>query len=96
MEQNRRGHEDEKKQWTDNQYPDSWTDKIYSRALDRIIKGKANKSPGEDLHQKSIGNPGAPRMMNLYYRVNESLKFANKVRNMIKASIVFNTRKLKT
>ena len=71
------------------------TDETVSRTLDRLIKEKANKSPGKDLHQGSIDNPGTSPMMVVQYRGKESLIFANIVWNILKAPVFLNTRKLK-
>ena len=40
-----------RKQWVDNQYPQSWTAQIVFRTLDRLNKGKLNKRPGKGLTQ---------------------------------------------
>ena len=78
-----------RKQWVDNQYPEDLTDKIVSSTLDRLIKGKANKSPCKDLPHGSIDNTGIPPTMVVLYQCNGSVIFANKVRNIIKAAITY-------
>ena len=42
------------KQWVDKQYPESWTGKIASRTRDRSIRGKVDKSPGKNFHQRVL------------------------------------------
>ena len=83
------------KQWVDNDYPESWTDRIATRTVDRNIKGKVTKRPGKDLHQRDFDKTDTKPMIVGQYRGNEKL-IANEMRNIIKAPIVFTPESYKT
>ena len=83
-----------RKHWMEKQTREIWTDKIVSKTLENLIKGKVKKSLVR-THIKGIliiqtHHPG-------WWCSTEEIKsliFTNKVRNLIKANIVFNTRNI--
>ena len=75
--------------------PRIWTDKVVLRTLDRLVKGKVNKRPGRAYIKRILIKTDTLPMILLQHQGNKSQILANKVRNIIKVPIVFNTINLK-
>ena len=85
-----------RKQWFANQYPESWSSRVASHALEKIIsKGKNKKNMAEKKKPCDYSSDSPPILM-VQYRWNHSQTLAKKVRDITNALIIFTTRKLKT
>ena len=101
-----------REQWFDNQYPESWSSRIASHALEKIIsEGKNEKNMAEkkkrerkerpaintrDELRSSVYSSDSPPILMVQYRGNYSQTLAKKVRDITNALIIFTSRKMKT
>ena len=82
--------------WLDNQFPESWSSRVASHALEKIIrKGKNKKNMAEKKKPCDYSSVSPPILM-VQYRGNHSQTLAKKVRDITNAQIIFTTRKMKT
>ena len=85
-----------REQWLDNQYPESWSSRFASHALEKIISEGKNKKNIAEKKKPCDYSSGSPPILMVQYRGNHSQTLANKVRDITNALIIFTTRKLKT
>ena len=84
-----------REQWLDNQYPKSWSSRVASHALEKIIsEGKNEKSMAEKKKPCDYSSDSPPILM-VQYRGYHSQTLAKKVRDITKALMIFTTRKMK-
>ena len=85
-----------REQWLDNQYPESWSSRVASHALEKIIReGKSKKNMTEKKKLCDYSNDSPPILM-VQCKGNHCQTLAKKVRDITNAQIIFTTRKMKT
>ena len=84
-----------REQWLDNQYPESWSLRVASHALEKIIRDCKKKNLAEKKKPCDYSSDSPPILM-VQYRGNHSQTSAKKVRYITNALIIFTTRKMKT
>ena len=85
-----------RKQRPDNQFPDHWSSRIASRALEKIIGEKYNIKSKDDNQISCTSSKELPPMLIILYQGNHTANFVMKVRNITALQTVLTTRKLKT
>ena len=84
-----------RKQWLDNQYPESWSSRFASQALEKMIRqGKNEKKMAEKKKSFDYSSDSPPILMIQYWE-NHGQTLAKKVRDITNEQIIFTTSKMK-
>ena len=85
-----------REQWLDNHYPETWSSRVTSHTLEKIIReGKNKKNMAEKKKPSDYSSDSLPILM-VQYSGNHSQTLAKKVRDITNAQMIITTRKMKT
>ena len=85
-----------REQWLDNQYPEIWSSRVASHALEKIIRESKNKKNMAEKKKPCDYSSDSPPILMVQYRRTHSQTLAKKVRDITNAQIIFTASKMKT
>ena len=88
--------ETNRKQWTGNQYPKNWSDRVVFETLNKISEGKKSLEVKASEPRNDKWLKDSPPLLTMQYRGNPSQLLAAKVRLISGEQMIFTTRKMKT
>ena len=84
-----------REQWLENQYPEGWSSRVASHALEKIIRECKNKKNLAEKKKPCGYSSDSPPILMVHHRGNHSQTLAKKVRDITNALKIFTTRKMK-
>ena len=85
-----------REQWLENHYPESWSSRVASHALEKIIRERKNKKNLAEKKKPCDYSSDSPPILMVQYKGNHSQTLTKKVRDITNALIFFTTMKMKT